>query len=498
MVLDTVAQVTTGGVPVIMDLASDVVNTPHALLFNKLKWRSEIGVCEAKEEGKNKDKMNTGINKSAGARLKRLYQFFAKRPEILSSSEYNKPYRFQQAPSLDHDKLGMFSSSTVAPSVRYMDLSVPIAQRQAVALAQLRSAQKSARTQRLAGWFGFSPKINKPTITLNRTTPKTAREQAEGYLNQLEDKLSRFNYNDYINLDALFASNDLRRGYSYRRRWSPWIPHFIRAQAREPFVVGQDWTNPDIIRAANQAAKTAPKNAEFIYISDLLPNLKTSTRTKGLQAKTVADTQRDQGDKLKILRPGQPHVPGVTTRNRHVYETMDDANNSNLMDERIFMRDAAHVRQAMRDLGIDDSDIVPVPGKTLWGDQGTLFRGSTKDSLRAEIPENLYPKAEAKVVRDEIDKIHDIVGSLPPTLDHEYIDWRWLTPSSRRAIEQYSGSGRQFDNFLEVPREVYDLLATRAPRNAYLPTAGDFTKLRKDLHAIFNENKLPGPAWQKV
>ena len=40
-VSDTVAQVTTGGVPVLVDATSDVLNAPHTLLFNKLKWNGE-------------------------------------------------------------------------------------------------------------------------------------------------------------------------------------------------------------------------------------------------------------------------------------------------------------------------------------------------------------------------------------------------------------------------------------------------------------------------
>ena len=40
-VSDTVAQVATGGVPAVMDAASDILNAPHTLLFNKLKWNGE-------------------------------------------------------------------------------------------------------------------------------------------------------------------------------------------------------------------------------------------------------------------------------------------------------------------------------------------------------------------------------------------------------------------------------------------------------------------------
>lgn len=40
-VSDTVAQVATGGVPVVMDATSDILNAPHTLLFNKLKWNGE-------------------------------------------------------------------------------------------------------------------------------------------------------------------------------------------------------------------------------------------------------------------------------------------------------------------------------------------------------------------------------------------------------------------------------------------------------------------------
>jgi hypothetical protein len=36
-----VAQVATGGVPVVVDAAADVLNAPHTLLFNKLKWNGE-------------------------------------------------------------------------------------------------------------------------------------------------------------------------------------------------------------------------------------------------------------------------------------------------------------------------------------------------------------------------------------------------------------------------------------------------------------------------
>lgn len=56
MVSDTVAQVATGGVPVIMDLASDVVNTPHTLLFNKLEWNGDPREEYVKRKKKEKDK----------------------------------------------------------------------------------------------------------------------------------------------------------------------------------------------------------------------------------------------------------------------------------------------------------------------------------------------------------------------------------------------------------------------------------------------------------
>ena len=40
-VSDTVTQVALGGVPVVADAAADVLNAPHTLLFNKLKWNGE-------------------------------------------------------------------------------------------------------------------------------------------------------------------------------------------------------------------------------------------------------------------------------------------------------------------------------------------------------------------------------------------------------------------------------------------------------------------------
>jgi hypothetical protein len=158
----------------------------------------------------------------------------------------------------------------------------------------------------------------------------------------------------------------------------------------------------------------------------------------------------------------------------------------------------AKVEKALLDAGITPQ---PVSGTSLWGDQGTLFRGASKENLLKEVPENLYSRRDANKVTNYINSIQDqlsAVGGLPQIGTHDYVDWRWYTPSLRRALG-YMGNGyHERGQFVKVPVNVYKSLAKAAPKNPWLPTVDDFSTLDKELKTIYQDNKLPSKAWRNL
>jgi hypothetical protein len=235
-----------------------------------------------------------------------------------------------------------------------------------------------------------------------------------------------------------------------------------------------------------------------------LSNVGDSSNKKGLIANP---SEKSLGQNLRILRPGEPHIDGKTIRTyRHsrngkesVYETMNLPNSeiSNIGRGEIYMPYDETVEKALRDAGITPQ---PIIGTSLWGDQGTLFRGASKENLLKEVPENLYSGRDANKVTNYINSIQDQLSTMGglPQLDHDYVDWRWYTPSLRRALSYTDTSAREYDKFVKVPVSVYKSLAKAAPKNPMLPTVDDFSTLAKELKTIYQDNKLPSKAWRQL
>lgn len=456
--------------------------------------------------------MLTGLEKQAGPLNKKLYDIFkpviTRQPRITTTrrSNHNAPFKFDQGPEVAIDKstLNNFSDKRVAPSIRYADLSIPTEERLKDLLEKRRAGRSSTILDNIKDFIGFEKNKGVPSKYYNR--PETPRQQATRLADRLKAKMESSNYDDSINLTTLLAANDLHNGYSYRRRWSPTLPFFIRARAKAPFVGVPDFTNPDVTRHANALAKTAPAGTDYIKVdSDFLKNLNDSSNKKGLIAHSSGDSF---GQDLRILRPGEPHIDGKTIRTHRfnrdgkesVYETINLPNSeiSNISRGEIYMPYNATVEKALMDAGITPQ---PIRGTSLWGDQGTLFRGSSKENLLKEVPENLYSDRDASKVKNYINSIQDqlgVAGGLPQPNSHSYIDWRWYTPSLRRAVGYMDNGSRERDQFVRVPISVYRSLAKSAPKNPWLPTVDDFSTLDKELKTIYQDNKLPSRAWRQL
>lgn len=456
--------------------------------------------------------MLTGLEKQAGPLNKKLYSIFkpviTRQPKLTLTrrSNPNIPFTFDKGPEVSIDKttLDRFSNNQVAPSIRYADLSIPTSERLKALLEQRRAGRSTTIMDSIKDFLGFKKNQGVPSKYYN--SPETPRQQATRLADRLKEKMESSNYNDNINLATVVAANDLHRGYSYRRRWSPTLPFFIRARAKAPFVGVPDFTHPDVTRHANELAKTAPAGADYINVdSKFLSNIGDSSNKKGLIANP---SEKSLGQDLRILRPGEPHIDGKTIRTyRHsrngkesVYETMNLPNSemSNISNGEIYMPYNATVEKALRDAGISPQ---PVTGTSLWGDQGTLFRGSSKENMLKEVPENLYSNGDASKVTNHINSIQDqlsAVGGLPQIGTHDYVDWRWYTPSLRRALG-YMGNGyHERGQFVKVPVNVYKSLAKAAPKNPWLPTVDDFSTLDKELKTIYQDNKLPSKSWRNL
>lgn len=453
-----------------------------------------------------------GLEKQAGPLNKKLYSIFkpviTRQPRITttSRSNHNSPFKFDQGPEVAIDKstLQNFSDKRVAPSIRYTDLSIPTKERLKYLLERRRAGRPSTILDSIKAFIGFKKNKGIPSKYYNR--PETPRQQATRLADRLKEKMESSNYDDSINLTTLLAANDLRNGYSYRRKWSPTLPFFIRARAKAPFVGVPDFTNPDVTRHANALAKTAPAGADYIKVdSNFLKNLDDSSNKKGLIARPSGDSF---GQDLRILRPGEPHIDGKTIRTHRfsrdgkesVYETMNLPNSeiSNISGGEIYMPYDAKVDKALREDGITPQ---PIIGTSLWGDQGTLFRGSSKENLLKEVPENLYSDGDASKVTNYINSIQDqlsAVGGLPQPGAHDYVNWRWYTPSLRRAVGYMDNGSHERGQFVRVPISVYRRLAKSAPKNPLLPTVDDFSTLDKELKAIYQDNKLPSKAWSRL
>lgn len=455
--------------------------------------------------------MLTGLEKQAGPLNKKLYSIFkpviTRQPKLTLTRRSNPktPFTFDKGPevTIDNTILDRFSNNQVAPSIRYADLSIPTSERLKDLLEQRRAGRSTTILDSIKDFLGFKKNQGVPSKYYNR--PETPRQQATSLADRLKEKMENSNYNDSINLTAVSAANDLHNGYSYRRKWSPILPFFIRARAKAPFVGVPDFTNPDVTRHANALAKTAPAWTDYIKVdSNFLKNLGDSSGKKGLIANPA---EKSLGQGLRILRPGEPHIDGKTIRTyRHsrngkesVYETMNLPNSeiSNISRGEIYMPYNAKVEKALLDAGITPQ---PVSGTSLWGDQGTLFRGASKENLLKEVPENLYSRRDANKVTSYINSIQDqlrTTGGLPQ-LSHDYIDWRWYTPSLRRALGYTDTRAHERDKFVRVPISVYKSLAKAAPKNPMLPTVDDFSTLDKELKTIYQDNKLPSKAWRNL
>lgn len=453
-----------------------------------------------------------GLEKQAGPLNKKLYNIFkpiiTRQPRITLKERvnHNSPFEFDKGPevTIDRSILKNFSNKRVAPSIRYADLSVPTRERLKALLAQRSGARTESFLDRIMGFIGFKRKKGIPSKYYNR--PETPRQQASRLANRLKAKMESSNYDDSINLTTLLAANDLRNGYSYRRRWSPKLPFLIRARAKAPFVGVPDFTHPTVTRYANDLAKAAPDGTDYIKVdSNFLKNLDNSGNETGLIASSVGDSF---GQDLRILRPGEPHIDGKTIRTHRyrsdgkesVYETMNLPNSeiSNISGGEIYMPYNATVEKAMREAGITPQ---PITGTSLWGDQGTLFRGSSKENLLKEVPENLYSAGDASKVTSYINSIRErlnAAGGLPQPNSHSYIDWRWYTPSLRRAVGYMGDGSRERGQFVRVPISVYRSLAKSAPKNPGLPTVDDFSTLDRELKTIYQDNRLPSMVWSKL
>lgn len=456
--------------------------------------------------------MLTGLEKQAGPLNKKLYSIFkpviTRQPRITvkERSNHNSPFKFDKGPKVTIDKstLKNFSDKRVAPSIRYADLSISTKERLKDLLEQRRAGRSSTFLDSIKSFLGFGKNKGIPSKYYNR--PETPKQQASRLADKLKTKMESSNYDDSINLTTLLAANDLRNGYSYRRKWSPTLPFFIRARAKAPFVGVPDFTNPDVTRYANDLAKTAPAGTDYIKVdSKFLSNMDDSSNKKGLIAHPAGDSF---GEELRILRPGEPHIDGKTIRthrfNRNgkesVYETMNLPNSeiSNISGEEIYMPYNSTVDKAMREAGVTPQ---PITGTSLWGDQGTLFRGSSKENLLKEVPENLYSGGDVSKVKNYINSIQDqlsAAGGLPQPSLHDYVDWRWYTPSLRRAVGYMDNGSHERGQFVRVPVSVYRNLAKAAPKNPMLPTVDDFSTLDKELKTIYQYNKLPSKAWRDL
>lgn len=453
-----------------------------------------------------------GLEKQAGPRNKKLYSIFkpiiTRQPRITTTrlNNHNSPFKFDKGPEVTIDKatLDRFSNNQVTPSIRYADLSIPTSERLKVLLAQRRAGRLTTIPDRIKSFIGFEKNKGIPSKYYN--SPETPRQHASRLADMLKEKMESSNYNDSINLTTLLAANDLHNGHSYRRKWSPALPFFIRARAKAPFVGVPDFTHPDVTRHANALAKTAPNGTDYIQVdSKFLKNLNDSSDKKGLISHSASDSF---GQDLRILRPGEPHIDGKTIRTyRHsrdgkerVYETINLPNSeiSNIGGGEIYMPYNSTVDKALREAGINPQ---PIRGTSLWGDQGTLFRGSSNENLLKEVPENLYSDREASKVTKYINSIQESLssaGGLPQPRVHDYVDWRWYTPSLRRAIGYMDPDARERDMFVKVPVSVYRRLAKTAPKNPLLPTVEDFSTLDKELKTIYQDNKLPSKAWRNL
>lgn len=462
--------------------------------------------------------MLTGLEKQAGPLNKKLYSIFkpviTRQPRVTTTDTsvrgaYYSPYRFDQGPEVDIDKstLNNFSNERVTPSIRYTDLSVSTKERLKDLLEQRRANRSSTSMDSIKSFFGFKKNQGIQGIPSEYyASPETPRQQASRLADRLKEKMESSNYNDSVNLLTLLAANDLRHGYSYRRKWSPTLPFFIRARAKAPFVGVPDFTNPDVTSYANALAKTAPAGTDYIRVdNNFLSNLNNSSNKTGLLANSSLDSL---GQDLRILRPGEPHIDGKTIRTHRfnwdgkesVYETMNLPNSeiSNISNAEIYMPYNATVEKALRDAGITPQ---PIRGTSLWGDQGTLFRGSAKENLLKEVPENLYSDGDVSKVKNYINSIHDqmdTVGGLLQPGSHDYVDWRWYTPSLRRAVGYMDNGSHERGQFVRVPVSVYRSLAKAAPKNPMLPTVDDFSTLDKELKTIYQDNKLPSKAWRDL
>lgn len=454
-----------------------------------------------------------GIEKQAGPLNKKLYDIFkpviTRQPRITikERANHNSPFKFDQGPEVAIDKsiLNSFSDKRVAPSIRYTDLSVPTKERLQAFLEQRRTAQAGSFLDSIRSFLGLKRNGQGiPSKYYNR--PETPRQQASRLADRLKAKMESSNYDDSINLTTLLAANDLHNGYSYRRRWSPTLPFFIRTRAKAPFVGVPDFTNPDVTRYANDLAKMAPAGTDYIKVdSKFLRNMDDSSNKKGLIAHPAGDSF---GEEFRILRPGEPHIDGKTIRthrfNRNgkesVYETINLPNSelSNVSGGEIYMPYNATVDKAMRESGITPQ---PIIGTSLWGDQGTLFRGSSKENLLKEVPENLYSDGDASKVTKYINSIQEqlsAAGGLPKPSAHSYVDWRWYTPSLRRAVDYMVNGSHERGQFVKVPVSVYRSLAKSAPKNPWLPKVDDFNTLDKELKTIYQDNRLPSKAWRNL
>lgn len=458
---------------------------------------------------------NDYMEKQAGPMFKKLFNILAdlKKPKIIKGTVENPIMFNKPRVKINKAKVNSFSNQTVAPSVRYADLSVPTKERLKDILA-IRRQQNKRNTlfYRLKEFLRLNKKQKQQIPSSYYTSPETPRQQVINLSNRLKNKIEGIDYNNHIDLKTLEAARDLKNGYSYRRQYSPSLSFFTRSEAKDPFVAVPDFTNPDLTRAANAAAKLAPAGEDYIKANSLIPNIERSHNVDGLIANGI---EQSTGQRFRILRPGQPHINGVTTRNQSVYETMNAPNSplSNIAHSEIYIPyDKTIVNDAFRAAGIPSSAIPkPVVGTELWGTQGTLFRGSSKENLLKEVPENLFSKSDAKLVNQHIGEIHNLTqphGWIPQYIDHPYTDWRWYTPSLRRAlgyadkIDPVTGRNltrfNEHDMFIKIPVSVYRQLAANAPKNPNLPTQKQFRNLAKDIRDIYQYGRLPSSAWQLV
>jgi hypothetical protein len=455
---------------------------------------------------------NDYMEKQAGPMLKKIFNILAdlRKPKIIKGTVENPIMFNKPRVKINKAKINSFSDKTVLPSIRYADLSVPTKERLKDILASRRQQQSKRNTlfYRLKEFLGLNKKQKQRIPSSYYASPETPRQQVLNLVNRIKKKIKGIDYNDHVDLKTLEAARDLKNGYSYRRQYSPSLSFFTRSEAKAPFAAVPDFTNPDLTRAANAAAKLAPAGEDYIKANSLIPNIERSHNVDGLIANGI---EQSTGQRFRILRPGQPHINGDTTRNPSVYETINAPNSplSNIAHSEIYVPyDKTIVNDAFRAAGIPSSAIPkPVEGTSLWGNQGTLFRGSNKENLLKEVPENLFSKADAKLVNQHIREIDNLTqGGIPQYITHPYTGWRWYTPSLRRAlgyadkVDPVTGRNltrfKEHDMFVKVPVSVYKQLAVNAPKNPNLPTQKQFRDLAKDIRDIYQHGRLPNSAWQ--